>query len=267
MNAVRTLVAVTVLALAAGASAQYSDLYIVPVAGHAPGAFGTAWRSDVVLHNLQLFPITVEIALVESGAAPSAAPVAMAMVDLLPGETRTLPDVAASLGRDVTGALIAGAGAPFAMTSRTWAESPRGRTIGQSVPPVAIAGAADAPGDVSILPALTTDRGQRSNVGLFVAATRAPLVLEIALRSATGASVGTHVVTVAEQGLVHRQLSMTPTDDAVTSIVRIVAGEGIAVPYASTIDNATAEAMFVSGQPVSSGFGARSLLFAGVRQR
>jgi hypothetical protein len=63
-----------VTASVAGA-AEYSDLYIIPAAAHAHGAFGTEWRSDVVLHNIQAIPITVEFALVESGRGPAVEPI------------------------------------------------------------------------------------------------------------------------------------------------------------------------------------------------
>jgi hypothetical protein len=139
------------------AAAGYSDLYIIPAAGHSHGAYGTLWRSDLVLHNIQQVPITVEIAIVESGRAPSAAPIAVnagaeTAFHLNPGETRVLSDVAGHLGRDITGALIVGADMPFAVTSRAWAELPGGRTLGQTVRPIAIAGAADAVNETAVPP-------------------------------------------------------------------------------------------------------------------
>ncbi|HEX2060544.1 MAG TPA: hypothetical protein VHK90_07375 [Thermoanaerobaculia bacterium] len=237
------------LFLSSAAAAQHSDLYIIPAAGHAPGAHGTSWRSDVVLHNVQMVPITVEIALVESGSAPSAPPVALHTIHLMPAETRTLSDIAGSLGRDVTGALIVGAELPFALTSRTWAERPAGRTIGQSVVPVAIAGSADAAGTAGVLPSLTTNDQQRSNAGIFAVASHAPLVIELAMLSPSGAVIGAELIVVDEPGFLHRQLSI-PTS---TAIVRILEGDGIVVPYASTIDNGSAEAFFVSGSAISVG--------------
>jgi hypothetical protein len=246
------------LLTSAASAAGYSDLYIIPVAGHALGAFGTSWRSDLVLHNIQSVPITVEIALVESGRAPSTVPLAVSAgaettVHLMPGETRALSDVAGGLGRNITGALIVGADLPFAMTSRTWAALPAGRTLGQTVAPVAMTGTADAVNAIAVLPSLTTDTRQRSNVGLFVAASHAPLVVEIATFSATGALLASQLVVVDEPGFLHRQLPIAPAAAAtsVTAVVRILEGDGIVVAYASTIDNASAEAVFVSGEPIS----------------
>ncbi|HEX6640198.1 MAG TPA: hypothetical protein VF215_03755 [Thermoanaerobaculia bacterium] len=256
-----------VTASVAGA-AEYSDLYIIPAAAHAHGAFGTEWRSDVVLHNIQAVPITVELALVESGRGPAVEPIVVSAgaettFALMPDETRLLSDVAAFLGRDATGALIVGANLPFAVTSRTWAELPGRRTLGQSVVPVAIAGSADAINDIAVLPSLTVSAGQRSNVGMFVAASHAPLVIEVAALSASGATLGTQLIVVDEPGFVHRQLSIAPTAEgtSITATIRILQGDGIVVPYASTIDNVSAEAMFVSAEPIAVGGAAsRSML-------
>ncbi|MFP5245480.1 MAG: hypothetical protein ACLGH0_02210 [Thermoanaerobaculia bacterium] len=265
----RILIALAVFIASAAGAAEYSDLYIIPGAGHSHGAFGTLWRSDVVLHNIQTVPITVEIAMVESGRSPAAAPIAITVggetaLHLNPGETRTLSDVAGQLGRDIAGALIVGADLPFAVTSRTYAELPTGRTLGQTVTPVAISGSADAVNDVAVLPSLTSGEGQRSNVGVFVAASHAPLVVEIALLSPSGSALGSQLVVVDEPGFVHQQLSLAQIGAAAansTAVVRILEGDGIIVPYASIIDNVSAEAVFVSGGPISSrGAASRSML-------
>ncbi|HEY0157799.1 MAG TPA: hypothetical protein VGF28_10980 [Thermoanaerobaculia bacterium] len=267
MNRIALVLLALLLSSAAGA-AEYSDLYVVPIAGHVRGAFGTAWRTDVVLHNIQPVPITVELAMVESGRRPSADVVALGAAGgtalvLMPGETRTLSDVAGHLGRDLAGALIAGADQPFALTSRTWAELPSGRTLGQSVVPVAIGGEADAVNEVAVLPSLAPGARQRANVGFFAAASHAPLVVEVALRSPSGASLGSRLVVLDEPGFVHRQLAVPATTEAggSTAVIRILQGDGVVIPYASVIDNVSAESLFVSGQPVAvRGAASRGLL-------
>lgn len=244
-------------------AADYADLYVIPVAGHARGAFGTAWRSDVVLHNLQLVPITVEMALIESGrsAAAEAIPVsfgAEAVLHLAAGETRVVSDVLGSMGRDVTGALIVGADMPFVLTSRTYAERPAGRTLGQTVLPVAIAGGADAVNEVAILAGLAQNERQRANVGLFVAASRVPFVAEIELVSASGSSLGSRLIVLDAEGFAHQQFSVA---DGASAMVRILEGDGVIVPYASIVDNVSAEAMFVPADAMASrGTAARAML-------
>jgi hypothetical protein len=255
--------------LTAVVAADPSDLYVVPVAGHAQGANGTAWRTDVVLHNPQNIPIAVEAALIESGRAATNSVVALpfgidAALVLSPGETRVIADILGPQGRDVTGALIIGADLPFVATSRTYAETPLGRTLGQTVLPIAIAASANA--SPAVLPALAQSDLQRSNIGLFLAASRTPLLVEITLASPSGEPLGTEVVAVDGEGFAHRQIHLAqiaPGAMNVTATVRLLEGEGVIVPYASIVDNRTAEAIFVSTDAVtSSGASARSLLHA-----
>ena len=243
----KRLMIVFLFIASAASAADYSDLYIIPIAGHTRGAFGTEWRSDVVLHNIQQVPITVEMVLVESGLAPSTPPIDIAIAtNLTPGETRTLSDILGTQGRDLTGALIVGAELPFALTSRTYAEHASGRTLGQTVTPVAIT---DSSTEVSVLAGLSDSNHQRSNLGLFLAASHAPMIAEIQLVSSTGATLESMLITVEEPGFTHLQFVIT---SGTTAVVRIVEGDGIAVPYASTVDNITAEALFVSGELISS---------------
>jgi hypothetical protein len=182
----------------------------------------------------------------------------------MPGETRALPDVAGAIGRDVAGALIVGADLPFAVTSRTWAELPAGRRLGQTVTPAAITGAADAVNATAVLPSLMTNARQRSNVGAFVAASRVPLVVEVVTLSATGTPLGSQLIVADEAGFMHQQLPIAPVAEgtSVTAVVRILQGDGIVVPYASIIDNTTAEAVFVSGEPIALGGAATVAMLA-----
>lgn len=257
------LVVLSLFTASTALAADYSDLYVIPIAGHARGAFGTAWRSDVVLHNLQLVPIAVEMALIESGrsAAAEAIPVpfgAEAVLHLAAGETRVLSDVLGPMNRDVTGALIVGASLPFALTSRTYAERPAGRTLGQTVVPVAITGGADAVHEVAILAGLDRNERQRANVGLFLAASRVPFVAEIELLSASGSPLGSRLIVLDAEGFAHRQLSVA---DGVSAMVRILEGDGVIVPYASVVDNVSAEAMFIPADATASrGAAARAML-------
>src|SRR5262249_29326547 len=46
---------------------QFSDLYVIPVAGHVSGADGSMWMSDIAIQNIQSSPLTVQIVVIESG--------------------------------------------------------------------------------------------------------------------------------------------------------------------------------------------------------
>jgi hypothetical protein len=69
---------------------------------------------------------------------------------------------------------------------------------------------------------------------------------------------------VEEPGFVHHHLStadIAEIPDGATAVVRIVEGDGLVVPYASMIDNASAQALFIGGQPVMAhGMAARTML-------
>ena len=268
------LFACSLFIASAAAGGEYSDLYIIPAVSHAQGAYGTFWRSDVVLHNIQAVPITVEMALVETGRPASTAPIAIVVggetaLHLSPGETRIVADVVGQQGRDLAGALIVGADLPFALTSRTSAESAAGRTLGQTVRPMAIGGSADTIDGVSVLAGLSVDERRRSNAGAFIAASHAPLVVEIELVSPSGAPLGSRILAIEEPGFVHHQWSISDLAGiaaGATAVVRVLQGAGVVVPYASMIDNRSAEAIFVAGEPVAAqGAAARIMLSQAVR--
>ena len=92
------LFAISLIIASTASAADYTDLYIVPAVGHAHGAHGTLWRSDLVLHNVQTVPIAVELALIESNQPAATAPIAIMVggettLHLNPGETRIVSDV------------------------------------------------------------------------------------------------------------------------------------------------------------------------------
>ncbi|HYC60925.1 MAG TPA: hypothetical protein VEK79_15285 [Thermoanaerobaculia bacterium] len=242
------IVAVSILFASTAFAAEYSDLYVIPIAGHAHGAHGTEWRSDVVLHNFQLVPITVEMAFIEGTRTSDIG----SPFQLFPGETRTITDVLGDHGRDVIGAIVIGGDKPFVVTSRTY----NGNTLGQTVRPIAIAGAADAVNEVAVLAGLSRDANQRANVGLVAIASHVPFIAEIELVSAEGAHLGSQLIMLEGEGFAHRQFRVT---GGASAVVRVLQGDGIIVPYASVIDNRSGEALFVSTEPAASA-GANALL-------
>lgn len=248
------IVAISILFASAVSAAEYSDLYVIPIAGHAHGAHATQWRSDVVVHNFQLEPITVEMALIEGYAASAVG----APFQLFPGETRTITDVLGDKGRDVLGAIVIGADQPFVVTSRTY----HATTLGQAVRPIAIAGAADAVNEVAVLAGLAHGQQQRANVGVAVVASHVPFVAEIELVSADGDRLGSQLITLDTDGFAHRQFSVASMGSGgASAVVRVLEGDGIIVPYASVIDNESGEALFVSTEPATSaGASARVML-------
>ncbi|HYR27783.1 MAG TPA: hypothetical protein VEU30_04925, partial [Thermoanaerobaculia bacterium] len=94
----------------------------------------------------------------------------------------------------------------------------------------------------------------RSNLGAVIGngSSTDALVISVNVRGADGVSAGTRTITVAPGNFTHLQFdarSMIGTRmlDIGSAEFRITAGSGAVVPYASVVDNATADAVFVAG--------------------
>ncbi|HUP45919.1 MAG TPA: hypothetical protein VM779_10450 [Thermoanaerobaculia bacterium] len=237
---------------------HFGDLYVIPVAGHVRGAHGSLWQTDVAVHNFQSTTLTVELAVAESGeaAADNFSPVSISgstTITIPAGGSRILRDVLANhRGQiDTIGALIVGADAPFAVTSRTYNVAAAGvMTAGFSVPP--IQEFLSTPSAMAFVPGLISNVTFRTNIGITAAAgAAAPLVVEVSLLNAAGGMLGSRTFTVPAGAINHIQLgsgafSAAAYDEA-TAAVRIVSGSGDVVAYGSVIENSTNHAVFVSG--------------------
>src|SRR5687767_10208070 len=108
-------------------ASHFGDFHVIPVAGRGPGVSGSMWQTDVIIHNFQTAPLTVEIGLVESGLGQpdNFFPVMIdgaATVTVPAGATRALTDLLRNhRGRATAlGALLIGGDRPFAVTSRIY---------------------------------------------------------------------------------------------------------------------------------------------------
>jgi hypothetical protein len=259
--------AAVLLCTAVARADHYSDFYVLPAAAHTPGVNGTMWMSDVAIQNFQSTPLTVELAIIESGEGNSdnVFPVATG-----PASTSaTVPANGSVLLRDilkdhrglqsVTGAILIGSDRPFAVTSRTYSMTPEGNTIGQTVPPVRdfienTVGDTNLATAVAYVPGLIDNASFRSNLGAVVgnASSTSPLVIGVTVRDAAGTVAGTRTITVGPGNFTHlqfntRSLIGTRMFDIGSAEFRITEGNGAVVPYASVIDNGTADAVFSIG--------------------
>jgi len=245
---------------------HYADTYVVPVVGHVAGANGTMWMTDVVIRNFRTTPLDVELIIIESGfdTTDNVHPLVSATVD----GTVTVPANGTVLLEDImdgyrgragsSGSLIIGADFPFAVTSRTYNNSV---PLGQTVPPTRDF-LVDSFGDAdntafAYVPGIVVNATTRTNVGFTAgsgASSGAPMVVEITIRNATGAVVGSRSISIPSGTFMHVQIpvgSMLQAGSALdlgSADFRVVEGEGAVVPYASIIDNATAVAGYVMGQ-------------------
>lgn len=252
---------------------HYSDTYVIPVVGHVAGANGTMWMTDVAIRNFRTTPIDIDLIIIDSGfdTTDNVHPLVSDTVD----GTVTVPANATVLLKDImkgyrglsgaTGSLIIGSDLPFAVTSRTYNNSV---PLGQTVPATAnflvnSFGNADNTA-FAYIPGIVDNATTRTNVGFTAgsgAANGDPMIVEITIRNATGAVVGTRSISIPSGSFMHAQVPVGSLLQAGSSLdlgsadFRVVSGEGAVVPYASIIDNATSVASYVMGQfpdPVTS---------------
>lgn len=264
----RLLSTVAMLLIAAAVHADhYADFYVLPAAAHTTGVNGTRWMSDVAIQNFQSTPLFVQLALIESGEGTSDNVFPITNADAT--TTVRVPANGSVLLRDVlnghrglssvTGAILVGADRPFAVTSRTFSMTPDGNTIGQTVPPARdfvdnTVGDTDLATAVAYVPGIIDNASFRTNLGAVIGngSETGDLVVNVNVRAADGTSAGTRTITVAPGNFTHLQFNVrsiigTRTMDIGSAEFRITAGNGAVVPYASVIDNSTADAVFVAG--------------------
>lgn len=255
-----SLMATVLLALPA-AAAHYADFYVIPVAGHVPGAFDTLFRSDVMIQNFQETPITVEMAFVESGTGISG--------NVYPlGEPMTIPANGSMLLEDaledyrgmssVIGSILIGADKPFAVTSRAYTMDENG-SYGQTVPAVAdfiddLAGDTNNATATAYIPGARSDGEFRTNIGMVAGSngmSGMPLTVEVRLFDQSGDNLGSTEVVVMAGAINHTQFNTSTITNATFEIagveMRIVSGDGEVVPYISVVDNESGDGMFVLG--------------------
>jgi hypothetical protein len=278
MRRLFTFMAMLVVVAAFGAASVqaqsiYSDTYIVPVASHTNGQNGTLWMSDMAIHNISATPMTVQLVFIETGE--NTADNVFPLISTNSAGSAVVAANGSVLLSDVlngyrgqqfaAGAILVGGDRPFVMTSRSYSMSPSGNTIGQTVQPARdfisnLSGTSDNTA-LAQIPGLINNNQFRTNLGFVAAngsASSAPMVVTITMRGGDGQVIGTRDFTVAAGTIEHLQFGSRSVSDRTFDIgsaeVRIKSGSGAVVPYASVIDNGTADAVFILGQfPLNSG--------------
>ncbi len=228
---------------------------IVPAAAHIPGVGGAAWRSDLEIKATGPGGATFAISLLEQGRDNDSPLRLTATVG--PGQSVRYVDVIRELfGHEGAAALsITPISGRVFGTSRTYDDSPNG-THGAFVPVLPVTGAASF-GDEAVILQLSSspaqDVGFRTNLGV-VNLTAEPLMVKIDLFHAGGSSIGT----------LNRHLEPREYNQ-INDIINRVGGTGVAdafavvttptiggafVAYASVIDNATQDSIFIPAQVV-----------------
>lgn len=257
------VVATALLFPMAALANHYSNFYVLPIAGKTAGVNNTSWISDVAVQNFGTTPLEVSFVFIASGegnpnnVVPLTLPGTGSATATIPaGGSLLIRDAVAGISNSSTGAIMVGADRPFALTSRAYNDR---NGVGQGIQPARdfldnSLGTTNNVMATAYLPGLRNNSAFRSNIG-FVAATPnggAPMVVSITVRAADGSSLGTTSYTVPSGALQHLQFSVgsftnNATFDIGAAELRIVSGNGTVVPYASIIDNVTADGVFVPG--------------------
>ena len=265
MNLKAALVVGLLLLPTLASANHYSDFYVIPVVSKTAGVNGTNWMSDVAIQNFSAATLNVSFTFIQSGENNSenvfTTPVGdSTLVTVPPGGSALIKDVLSTLrpNGNAIGALLVGADRPFAVTSRSYSMSPAGDTVGQTVLPARdfienTIGLTNNAMAVAYIPGLINNARFRTNLG-FVAGSgsgSSTMALEFRLKDSTGGTIGTRTFAIAPGNFTHVQFSSrtvsTTSFDIGSAEVRIVQGSGAVVPYASVIDNVTADAVYVSG--------------------
>ena len=262
------------MVLPAFAQSPLSDTYVLPVASHTAGGNGV-WMSDISITNVSsATALTVQLVFVESGEnnLNNVFPVTTASVNgsvtVPPLGTTTLVDALNGYRgvSNISGAVILGGDMPFAVTSRSYVTNGSG-TIGQTVTPAQnfitnSIGRVDLPNAVAFVPGIANNGQYRTNLGIVVGntdAAGATMGVLITVRDASGATRGTRLVSIPAGSVIHTQIAVSSIADrnfdSGSAEFRIVSGNGAVVPYASVVDNGTADAVFILGQfPANTAF-------------
>lgn len=234
----------------AAPSSTLPYLRVVPAAAHAPGAFGSLWRTDVAVVNPGGAEASLEVRFTPAGGGA-----ARTWSGRMPAGTRLFADVLVSLlgldpGAPASGALRFASDRPLVVSSRTWNATSKG-SYGAHLAGVS-GGRAVTPGRPGVLPQLKRGASSRTNVGLTNLG-EAEATATIRLFAANGTGLGNaKAVTVPAGALVQVDDAFTScgAGDAAIAWARIeVATPGGALfAYASVIDNATSDPTIVPVQ-------------------
>ena len=170
-----------------GPAQAAGSVWLLPGVAHLAGDEGTSWVTDVVIHNPDTAPATLDLYLLEGPGDNSSAGGVGFVVDA--GWALRIEDVVAQVfGRTgASGALLADAGSPLRLTARTFNDADQG-TFGQYIPAVA-GDRVLGQGEVALLIQLEGSERFRTNIGVTNAAAQ-PLAVTVDLYDADGTHLG-----------------------------------------------------------------------------
>jgi hypothetical protein len=253
----RNLAAVLALLLALPALAEVivpqtgASHVWVPVAGHAEGANGTFFRSEISVTNLRSVVQKVRVFWLPQGSTGSAT--ALQTYDFPPGRGFSSEDfvdrllLQSGLGAiELVGVTSTGAADPQALlhvTSRIWTPRPDGSegTMSQTFPAV-IAGASAA-SDIKDIYGMRRGNDYRLNVGVLnPSATTQTFRVLVTIEGPAGVSVETIDLTVPSRAIQQVLIPGTGSGVATVRVEDLGGGAGDWQTWASSVDNKSGDA-------------------------
>lgn len=243
----------TVTVTAAGPDQTWAA--VVPAVSHAPGAFGSLWRTDLAVVNDEPTTASVTLTFVPVGGES-----VTRTAEIPPGGTREWADVLASLfgvdaAASASGVVRVASDRVLHVSSRTFSEAENG-SFGGYLPAVTAAEGLVA-GTTGILPQLTRTALFRTNVGVTNLGDTAASVT-IRLRGKDSEILGEPVVqSVPPRGLVQVVdvfgAAGAGDRDLAWATLEVTTPGAPVWAYASVIDNRTGDPTIVPMEPATSG--------------
>ncbi len=232
------LVASLAGAAAPPVSTPGEHVFLVATSAHSPGAAGSNWVTDLVLHNPADTPATVNVYFLERGRDNSGA--AGVSLGLAANSSTRLADVVAvTFGRNpASGAILLGSSGALLVVSRTFNNAATG-TYGQYVEGYPALDAVTGNEQVRLLQLARTTT-YRTNIGV-ANATGSRLVVQVALYRADGSSLGTRTLSLLPYGYAQdddtfAKVGTTSVPDGYAVVSSATAGARY-FTYASVIDS------------------------------
>ncbi len=228
--------------------------FFIPAAASTPGSGGTFWTTSVWVSNLTSSPVVVRGAALLQGQNNSGAVASpMEIGALEAGGFLRIDNVYGALGADSsTGGLFIETTSEGALpytrlaSVATYTSTPNqsgGGAYGQGIP-------ATGPGAVAsvVCPGVTDNRDHRTNLGALNTSSSAIDVM-VAIFDSRGGEVGSE--TWRLQPFEQRQQRVTTLGatglDGGTAVFSLTSSSGSFLAYASVVDNATGDAVYIAG--------------------
>lgn len=255
------IVAALVMALAIPASAgHYGDFYLIPAAGHLPGANDTFFQTDLFIQNFNdTETLILDIVVIDAATGELNALNEDPILVPARGSAKLVDLLDDYMGQESTlGALLVGGSHAFAVTSRTYNTGGGEGTYGQTVPGVRdfVDNSSGMTPDMAsaYLPGIVNNDEFRTNLGMVVGANdfvNEPLTVSVRLLDENGSQYESTEYTFAPGQFAQMQVAIDSIDDMMvdvaSAVVTVTGGNGTIVPYLSVVDNQTGDANFILG--------------------